>query len=259
MDEVHEVAHDVRARVDVRDALGEFHGRIALLALAHADRHERHVRCHELAAAPQKLAVGVEARRWRISAHDELFFRVRREQEAARDAAHEIHGLRVERRHADLQAVGRVENLLRVAVGNLHALAFEEIAGKMEAAVALRRLRQARERDAVAMEEQRERQHFRQNVLVHREAEVRLVDFDGRTVVDGLHGERVFHARDRHDASERLPAEARIDGDVEVRAGEHDGQHAVTAGRVAAENRRRPYTATNERRACIVFCSLSTS
>ena len=131
--------------------------------------------------------------------------------------------------HADLQLVGRVEDFLRIAIGELHLLALIKVRCIIDAAVRRIAPRMACERQPVAMEEQWERQHARQDVFVRPEAEIRLVDLDGRTMVDFLDRERVLHPRDLHRTAERLPAEARMHGNGELPACERQDEQSARA------------------------------
>ena len=148
----------------------------------------------------------------------------------------------MELRHADLQPVGRVEDFLRIAVGELHFFAFIKVRRIIDAAVRRIAPRMARERQPVAVEEQRERQHARQDVLIWPEAEIRLVDFDGGPVVDFLNRERILHPRDLHRTPQRLPAEARMHGNGKLLARKR--QHEQAAGarmlRIEKETAARP-------------------
>ena len=148
----------------------------------------------------------------------------------------------MELRHADLQLVGRVEDFLRIAIGELHFLAFIKVRRIIDAAVRRIAPRMTRKRQPVAMEEQRECQHARQDVLVGAEAEIRLVDFNGGPVVDFLNRERILHPRDLHRTPQRLPAEARMHGNRKLLARKR--QHEQAAGarmlRIEKETAARP-------------------
>ena len=62
LDEIHEMAHDGRARIDMRNAPRQLDRHLARRALAHADRHERHVRREDPVPGAQELAIGIKAR-----------------------------------------------------------------------------------------------------------------------------------------------------------------------------------------------------